>query len=180
MRRACEWKVKGIVAFWRDWQKVEPRVFEDTEISDADAARYSLLLVAGPARTRSRSGWPRESRSRCARTRSSWTEGLPRDGGRVSLVHPSPLNPERYVAILAGTSPGGLWFAEWQGGEWDFQIVDGRSAAAATLDPPGRFPERGRIASGYFDEPGGWTRPSSSAGTRRSARRPRRCLRPSR
>jgi poly(3-hydroxybutyrate) depolymerase len=48
MRRACEWRVRSFVAFWRDWQKVEARVFKDTEISDADAARYSLLLVGAP------------------------------------------------------------------------------------------------------------------------------------
>ncbi len=153
MRRACEWKLKGIVAFWRDWQKVEPRVFKDTEISDADAARYSLLLVGGPGENavakRLAVRIPLEVRKDAVVVDGM---ALPATEAGVSLVYPSPLNPERYVAILAGTSPGGLWLAEWQAGDWDFQVVDGRSAAAATLEQPGRFPERGRIVSGDFDE----------------------------
>jgi hypothetical protein len=154
MRRACEWKVKSFVAFWRDWQKVEPRVYGDTEISDADAARYSLLLVGGPGENavarRLAGRIPLEVREDAVVVDG---KAFPAADAGVSLVYPSPLNPERYVAVLAGTSPGGLGFADWQNGEWDFQIVDGRSAAAA-LDPPSRFPERGRIASGYFD--GAW------------------------
>jgi predicted esterase len=153
MRRACELKVAGFVASWRDWQKVEPRVFKDTEITDADAARYSLLLVGGPADNavakRLAGRLPLEVREDAVVVDGKAFEAA--DAG-VSLVYPSPLNPERYVAVLAGTSPGGLWFADWQNGEWDFQITDGRSAAAAALDPPGQFPERGRVASGYFDE----------------------------
>jgi len=155
MRRSCEWKVKGFVAFWRDWQKVEPRVFKDTEMSDADAARYSLLLVGGPAEN----AVTRRLADRlplAVREDEVVVDGTAfpaRDAG-ISLVYPSPLHPGRYVALLAGTSPGGLWFADWQSGEWDFQIVDGRSSPAALLDPPGQFPERGRIASGYFD--GSW------------------------
>ena len=153
MRRACEWKVKAIVAFWRDWQKVEPRVFKDTEIEGADAGRYSLLLVGGPGENavakRLAARIPLEVRPDAVVVDG---KAFPATDAGVSLVYPSPLNPERYVAILAGTSPAGLWFAEWQSGEWDFQVVDGRSAAAAALDPPGRFPERGRIASGDLDE----------------------------
>lgn len=153
MRRACEWKLKALVAFWRDWQKVEPRVFKDTEIPDAEAARYSLLLIGGPAEnavTKRLAG----RIPLVLRPDAVVVDGkaFPAADAGVSLVYPSPLNPDRYVAILAGTSPSGLWFAEWQNVEWDFQIVDGRSAEAAALDPPGRFPERGRIASGYFDQ----------------------------
>jgi predicted esterase len=152
MRRACEWKVEGFVAFWRDWQKVSPRVFKDTEMADADAAGYSLLLVGGPAENavarRLADRLPLAVREDAVVVGGN---AFPARDAGVSLVYPSPLNPERYVALLAGTSPGGLWLAEWQNGEWDFQIVDGRSSAAAVLDPPGEFPERGRIASGYFD-----------------------------
>jgi dienelactone hydrolase len=153
MRRVCEWKAKGFAAFWRDWQKVEPRVFEDTKISDGDAARYSLLLVGGPSENavakRLAGQIPLQVRKDAIVVDG---KAFPAADAGVSLVYPSPLNPERYVVVLAGTSPGGLWFADWQNGEWDFQIVDGRSAAAAALDPPGQFPERGRVASGYFDE----------------------------
>ena len=153
MRRACEWKLKAFVAFWRDWQKVEPRVFQDTGISDADAARYSLLLIGGPGEN----AVAKRLAGRiplAVRPDAIVVDGkaFPAADAGVSLVYPSPLNPERYVAVLAGTSAGGLWFADWQNGEWDFQIVDGRSAAAAALDPPGQFPERGRIVSGDFDE----------------------------
>jgi dienelactone hydrolase len=153
MRLACEWKAREFAAFWRSWQKVEPRVVRDTEIADADAGRYSLLLIGGPADNavakRLAGRIPLEVREDGVVV--DGTVFAARDAG-VSLVYPSPLHSERYVAILAGTSPDGLWFADWRSGEWDFQVADGRSAVAATIDPPGRFPERGRIASGYFDQ----------------------------
>ncbi len=41
----CRRRADAFINGWRDWQKQEPRVFEDTVIGEADMAKYSLLLV---------------------------------------------------------------------------------------------------------------------------------------
>ena len=94
MRRACERKLKAFVAFWRDWQNVEPRVFEDTGISDADAARYSLLLIGGPGDN----AVAKRLAGRiplAVRPDAIVVDGkaFPAADAGVSLVYPSPLNP---------------------------------------------------------------------------------------
>jgi dienelactone hydrolase len=154
MRKACEWKGRAAVDNWRTWQRQTPRVFEDTEIGEADLARYSLVLVGGPADN----AVARRLADRIplAVTQDAFVIDGTRFEARdamAAVVYPSPLNPERYVAVVAGTSPGGLWFWEpgdRNAGDWDFYVVDGRSSAAAASIPPG-FPERGRIVSGLFD-----------------------------
>ena len=47
MRDACRAHADRLIARWKDWQRVTPRVFEDTQMSDADFARYSLVLIGG-------------------------------------------------------------------------------------------------------------------------------------
>ena len=43
----CKAKAQAFVDAWKDWQKQTPRVFLDTEITDADLKRYSLILIGG-------------------------------------------------------------------------------------------------------------------------------------
>src|ERR1017187_667292 len=52
MKEMCRRKAEAAVNFWQQWQRQPPRVFLDSEISDADAARYSLLLIGGPGASR--------------------------------------------------------------------------------------------------------------------------------
>ncbi len=164
MRSMCAAKGRAFVENWQAWQHVTPRVFLDTEISDADAGRYSLLLIGGPADNalarRLAGRIPLEVRK----------DAVVIDGvsfavqdAAVGILSPSPLNPERYVAVVAGTSAGGLWF--WDpnddgASDWDFFVVDGRSGGATALAQPGFFPERGRVVSGLLD--GNWRFAESS------------------
>ena len=156
MRKMCALKADAAIMNWRGWQKQEPRVFEDTQLTDAEAARYSLLLIGGPAEnavTKRLAGRiPLEVRQ----------DAVVIDGkafevkdGLVAMVYPSPLHAERYVGIVAGTSAGGLWFWEpgdQMAGDWDFWIQDGRTAsAAASVQRDFPFFERGRVVSGVFD-----------------------------
>ena len=48
MVELCKTKAQDFIDAWKAWQKVSPRVFLDTEITDADMARYSLMLLGGP------------------------------------------------------------------------------------------------------------------------------------
>jgi pimeloyl-ACP methyl ester carboxylesterase len=47
MNRMCERKADALVRFWHTWQRQPPRIVKDSELSEQDAARYSLILVGG-------------------------------------------------------------------------------------------------------------------------------------
>lgn len=149
----CRQKAEALVESWRTWQKVPPRVFEDTKISEADQARYSLLLVGGP-----------EANSVTARLASKLPLRLTRDAividghsfpakdAALQMLYPNPLNPERYVWVAAATSADGMFFCnppfnDPGQGMWDYLIVDG------TLPARGQqaSPTQARVASGLFD-----------------------------
>jgi hypothetical protein len=156
MARMCALKADAAVANWRTWQNQEPRLFDDTKLTDEEAARYSLLLIGGPAEnavTRRLAGRVPLDVRKDAVVIDGRT--FPVQDGYVALAYPNPLNAERHVGIVAGTSSGGLWF--WEPGDrtpndWDFVVVDGRSTPAASAVERG-FPffERGRVVSGVFD-----------------------------
>ncbi len=48
MRKLCEINFEQGVRDWENWQHTTPRHFKDTEISDEDLKRYSLILIGGP------------------------------------------------------------------------------------------------------------------------------------
>jgi len=144
-------KAQGFIDTWRDWQKVQPRVFLDSEIKDADVARYSLLLIGGPDANR-------VSARLAAKLPLRISGDIVRIDGKafkakdaaVQMIYPHPLNAERYVWMIAGTSTGGMYFAEaspYRTTAWDYVITDGRI-------PPFKqraTPEQTRVVSGSFD-----------------------------
>jgi hypothetical protein len=144
-------KAKGFVDAWREWQKFEPRVFKDTEISDADLASYSLLLIGGA-----------DANSVTARLAPQLPLKVSPDriviGGQVfpvsdaavQMLYPHPRNDQRYVWVFAGTSAAGFNYTAptpYGTYEWDYVIADGH------IPPPmQRAPaERTRVVSGMFD-----------------------------
>jgi len=161
MVEMCAQKAKSFVSNWRDWQKQEPRVFKDTEIKEADLARYSLLLIGGPEANRVSARFA----SKVPLTVSADLIAI--DGQRypvkdaaVQMLYPHPLNEERYVLIVAATSADGMYFADPQNrgfGDWDYVILDGRIPAFKQ----GASPWQTRIVSGLFDHD--WRRRDSLA-----------------
>ena len=147
----CRLKAEHFIDGWRDWQKRDPRVFKDTEITDADMAKYSLLLVGGPEANRVTSKLAAKLPLRITTDRIVIDgKEFPVKDAAVQMLYPNPPNPERYVWIAAGTSTDGMYFAGLnpQGlYDWDYIIVDGvipaykqKSSALQT-----------RIISGMFD-----------------------------
>ncbi len=152
MRKSVENKAKGFVDAWKEWQKFEPRVFKDTEITDADLARYSLLLIGGA-----------DSNSVTARLSSKLPlkvsadrividgKAFPVSDAAVQMLYPNPRNDQRYVWVFAGTSLAGFGFTApipFRTYEWDYIITDGHI-------PPARqkaMDERTRVVSGMFDQ----------------------------
>jgi pimeloyl-ACP methyl ester carboxylesterase len=132
MKEIVRKKADAVVGTWKEWQKQPPRVFQDSDLSDADATRYSLILVGGPAENlitrRLTSRLPLEIGADYIKVGS---RSFPVTDGRVQMIFPSPLNPQRYVLVAAATSYDGMYY--WTPGairnlECDFAIEDGRQA----------------------------------------------------
>jgi dienelactone hydrolase len=141
---------------WKEWQKYPPRYFLDTEISDADIAKYSLILVGGADANRVTAQLSpklplkiRGDTITIGDARAGKTYTAPNAG--VQLIYPNPRNAARYVWISAGTSAYGLGHAApnpFQIGEWDFFIEDGHLPPFKKQLPR----ERTRVVSGMFDQ----------------------------
>jgi predicted esterase len=148
MQAFCEYHAKALVHQWEDWQKQSPRFFRDVDLTEADKQAYSLILVGGPEEN--------------TVTRELW-ESLPLridgddiivDGksfvspdAAVQLVYPHPLNSDRYVQVIAATSPQGMFRAFDLPREYDFAIQDGRTLPSGE-EASG---EDLRVVSGTFD-----------------------------
>jgi hypothetical protein len=147
----CKAKAQGFVDAWKDWQKQTPRVFLDTEITDADLKRYSLILIGGADANRVTAKFAAKVPLRVTANsvRIDGQEFKVHDAA-VQLIYPSPANAERYVWIFAGTSPGGMYFAEaspLRVPPWDYAIVDGHAPAFKQAASS----EELRVVSGSFD-----------------------------
>ena len=151
MAALCRKKAEAFIATWRDWQKQQPRVFQDTEMKDADMAKYSLLLVGGPDANRVTAQLAARLPLQIAADRATIDgKGFPAKDAAVQMIYPNPLNPERYVWIVAGTSADGMYFSDpnpQRLSDWEYSIVDGRipgyKQSASSLDT--------RVVSGMFD-----------------------------
>ena len=151
MVKALRAKADGFIVGWRNWQKFAPRVFTDTQITDADIAKYSLILFGGADANRVTASFG-------ARLPLRLTKETVNVGGRlfaaqdatVQMVYPNPRNAARYLWVFAGNSPAGLLGAEALPNvlpEWDFVITDGHVAGfgqSATRTQTA-------VASGHFD-----------------------------
>lgn len=133
MVAACREKAQEFVDAWKDWQKVSPRVFLDTEISDADIARYSLMLIGGPDANKVTAKLASALPLRLSRdaVHIDGKEFKARDAA-VHLLYPNPKNSERYVQVFAGTSTRGMYFADpnpYRRDDFDYVVIDGRAPA---------------------------------------------------
>ena len=151
MAALCKTKAQAFMDAWKDWQKQTPREFLDTEITDADLKRYSLILIGGPEANRVTAKFASKVPLRITATsvRIDGQEFKTRDAA-VQLIYPSPANAERYVWIFAGTSPGGMYFTEpnpMRVLQWDYVVLDGHAAAFKQAVSP----EDLRLVSGTFD-----------------------------
>jgi hypothetical protein len=134
MNDVCREKTDALVRMWREWQRQPVRVFEDSELTDADAARYSLLLIGGPDANlytrRIAHALPLRLSGEAV---AIGGRSFPVSDGRVELIHPNPLSPGNYVLVVAATSTTGMrtWPPlDLRNATYDFVIEDGHVAAA--------------------------------------------------
>jgi energy-coupling factor transporter ATP-binding protein EcfA2 len=143
----------ALVDFWRQWQRQSPRVFKDSELSDQDAARYSLILIGGADANL-------VTRRLAAKLPLEIAAGQVKIDGRpfavndayVQMIYPNPLNAQRYVLLVAATSAGGMHF--WIPSQlqdnvspaFDFMIGDGHVSKGGFI-----FSSDLWVAGGWFD-----------------------------
>ena len=150
MNAACQQKADALVAFWQDWQRQPPRHFKDSEITDADAARYSLVLIGGPDANLVARKLAGKLPLEVAGDRISiGGRSFAVTDARVQMIYPNPLNAQRYVLVVAASSVAALnlWApGSSQGAEMDFKIEDGHVAdAGQSLSPTDLW-----VAGGWF------------------------------
>jgi hypothetical protein len=156
MKAACRRKADELVAFWREWQHQTPRIFLDTEITPSATAEYSLLLIGGPDDNRVARTLSKNQELPLQLSPSQITLGgraFAATNARVQMIHAHPQNADRYVFVVAATSPAAL--LQWQpvtlrNNEFDFLIEDGHVANVdQQADASALW-----VAGGWFDR--GW------------------------
>jgi dienelactone hydrolase len=152
MRTSVRASADSFVSGWKQWQKFPPRVFLDTEISDADLAKYSLLLVGGADANRVTAKLASALPLRVARHEIALDgHAFAVDDAAVQMLYPNPRNRSRYVWVFAATSGDALGYAvpnQYRVSEWDYLIADGHAPPAGQ----NVMAERTRVVSGMFDE----------------------------
>ena len=151
MVKLCRQKADLFINSWRSWQNQPPRVFQDTEISDADIAKYSLLLFGGTDENLVTAKFADRIPLQIAGDHIT-IDGkvFPVKDAAVQMIYPNPLNPERYVWIIAGTSANGMYLtapAVNRQEDWEYVITDGRIPAFKAPATPLQT----RVVSGMFD-----------------------------
>ncbi|MGD0015349.1 MAG: prolyl oligopeptidase family serine peptidase, partial [Bryobacteraceae bacterium] len=151
MNEVCRRKAEALAESWRQWQRQPPRVFKDSELSDQDAARYSLILIGGPdanlVARRLATKLPLEITAGQVKIGG---RSFPASDARVQVIFPNPLNPQRYVLLVAATSAGGMYF--WvpnrlRTADFDFSIEDGHVPGGQERVAPTDL----WVAGGWFD-----------------------------
>ena len=151
MQKVIKLKTDAFVSWWKYTQKFEPRILKDTEVKDEDLKKYSLFLMGGPmenkvARQIAKS-IPFDIKPT---TISIQGKVFQAPNAVLEAVYPNPLNPERYIRLVAPTSYEGLFFYNPNSmplSDFDYTITDGR-----ITNPVTNGQEKGMgIASGHFD-----------------------------
>jgi hypothetical protein len=147
MTKMCNKKAWEFINYWKDWQKYAPRVFKDTELTDADMKKYSLVLY-GDANSNLITKKLSDKIPLKVSTQDIEIAGrkFPAKDACVQMIYPHPLNTERYITVIGATSGAGMFFYNRADSYCDFFIQDG----IILNNRIGRT-EKLLIATGFFD-----------------------------
>ena len=151
MQKVIKFKTDAFVAYWKNSQKFEPRIFKDTEIDNADLKNYSLFLLGGPKENKI-SQQISKSIPFNIKPETITIQGTVFQAPKAVLeaIYPSPFNAERYIRLVAPTSFEGLFFYDPNNvalSNYDYTILDGRITNPTTIGSEKNI----GIASGLFD-----------------------------
>jgi hypothetical protein len=148
MVKLCQQKAREFIDDWKGWQKYEPRVFKDTEMTEADVQKYSLILYGGAdANLVAKKLSDKIPLQISANAISMAGRRFEATDACVQVLYPHPLNPDRYVTVIGATSGAGLYFYNLRNRDVDFFIQDGCMAN----ERQGRPSDKLFIARGTFD-----------------------------
>lgn len=153
-RRESQAQAKWFRKRWEACTDGWPRIKKDVDVTEADLRDYGLLLLGRPAENsvtaRIADRLPIRFDDDAFLIDGKRYEG--RDVG-LAMIHPNPLNPDRYVAIFAGayygqTLPVNHPFDSIP----DYIIFESRPAATPAEGSSGVFGEPDRhLAAGFFN-----------------------------
>ena len=128
MNEACREVAAALVARWEKNQNWTPRVFDDRNLTRAQADEYSLILIGGPGENAVAARLAPRLPVRI--TSTSITLGpktIEATDAALHFIHPSPNNPDRYVVLLAANSPTAMRLCPTLPDDVDFAISDANS-----------------------------------------------------
>lgn len=149
MNKIIKNKVNIAVEFWKNWQKYEPRVFLDTEMSKDDINKYSLILFGDAESNLVTKKLSNNIPLNISENRIEiGSKIFDAEDAYIQMIYPHPNNSERYISIIGATSPSGMYFYNGVDENYDFVIKDG-SVVNSHLGFPS---DKLIIARGIFDK----------------------------
>ncbi|MGD8777463.1 MAG: prolyl oligopeptidase family serine peptidase [Ignavibacteria bacterium] len=126
MNKVCLMKADEFINYWKDYQKYEPRVFLDTELSENDMKKYSLILYGDAeanliTKKLSNKIPLKISSNKIEISGKTFTV----EDVCVQMLYPHPLNTKQYVTVIGATSGEGMFFYNRGNDDLDFFIQDG-------------------------------------------------------
>jgi hypothetical protein len=156
MREFIQARADSFAQKWLNWQHQPLRVLKDTDVTAAHEKAYSLILIGGADANAVTKRLGKKLPFAASRN------GIVVDGREwqaqdsvLQAIYPNPLNPARYVYVVAATSPEGMYFWRPQLVHFlfgypltmfDWMIQDGRRPPPGTMNPA-----TANVASGVFD-----------------------------
>jgi hypothetical protein len=148
MRLACQAQAQQTADGWDKWQHARLRLVKDAELTEADMARYNLLLIGGPeANLVTRKLIDQLPLKIDGPTVTIDGHAFQAPSAAVGMIYPNPLNSQRYVMVGAATSAAAMYYNTGANDSVDFFIADGHIGDWRNGIPD----ERVLIASGFFD-----------------------------
>jgi pimeloyl-ACP methyl ester carboxylesterase len=152
MNEIIQQKVELVVQGWNGFQKCNPRVKNDTEVTETDMKQYSLFLIGGPEEN-AVAKKVFEKVPFQVKSGEIIIDGKMFNAKNALLqsIYQNPYNSDRYISIVAGTSKAGLLLfdpSQQELYQYDYFIADGKipNFSAGAKD------DKILIASGFFNE----------------------------
>jgi dienelactone hydrolase len=152
-RRVAQDEAKVLADRWNRWARGRARVKADKDVTDEDIASANLILVGD---INNNLLIPRVADRLPIRIDDSGVQfGDQRwegDDIGLKMVHPNPLNPERYVVLFTGTTWRGVYQVVGRFGNWfDWGILDGWHWQDFAVFDDNTYSPETFLAVGYFD-----------------------------
>jgi hypothetical protein len=148
MNKLCRMKADEFINYWKNWQKYEPRVFLDTELSKSDMKKYSLILYGDAEANLITKKLGNKIPLKISSSNIEIAGKLFKaEDACVQMVYPHPLNNQRYVSVIGATSAAGMYFYNQRNENYDFSIQDGSIGNSQLGFPSDKL----IVARGVFD-----------------------------